>query len=269
MSKLDRPGARWLLLLVIGSSSGCGTLPNGKRWGEDAALFPGWERLGEAAASAATDPLTWVPLAGAAVFQIDDWDENLSDWATDHTPLFGSAERASDARGWTGNLSDLAYAVTALATPSGPETGDWLLSKLKGVAVGVSARTLTLVSGDALKNVAGRTRPNGSDDSFPSGHAARLGVNLTLAARNARSLATSETVGTALDTSFLALAAAGSWSRVEAGDHYPSDVLVGFALGHFLGAVINDAFLGLEVSGVGIGLVPLDGGGVVEFSICF
>jgi TctA family transporter len=28
--------------------------------------------------------------------------------------------------------------------------------------------------------------------------------------------------------------------------HYPSDVLVGYALGHFFRAFINDAFLGLE-----------------------
>jgi membrane-associated phospholipid phosphatase len=33
---------------------------------------------------------------------------------------------------------------------------------------------------------------------------------------------------------------------LEAKKHYPSDVLAGMALGHFLGAFINDAFLGLD-----------------------
>jgi len=33
----------------------------------------------------------------------------------------------------------------------------------------------------------------------------------------------------------------------DGGDkHNPSDVLAGYALGHFLSAFINDAFLGLE-----------------------
>jgi hypothetical protein len=34
-----------------------------------------------------------------------------------------------------------------------------------------------------------------------------------------------------------------AWSRVEAGKHYLSDALAGFALGHFLGAFVNDLFL--------------------------
>jgi len=31
--------------------------------------------------------------------------------------------------------------------------------------------------------------------------------------------------------------------RVEANVHDPSDVLTGYALGHFLGSFVNDAFL--------------------------
>jgi hypothetical protein len=33
---------------------------------------------------------------------------------------------------------------------------------------------------------------------------------------------------------------------MEEGRHYPSDVLVGCALGHFLSSSFNDAFLGLK-----------------------
>ena len=36
-----------------------------------------------------------------------------------------------------------------------------------------------------------------------------------------------------------------AWARVEGDRHYPSDVLAGAALGHFLSAFIHDAFLGL------------------------
>jgi membrane-associated phospholipid phosphatase len=40
-------------------------------------------------------------------------------------------------------------------------------------------------------------------------------------------------------------AAATAWARVEANKHYPSDVLAGAAIGHFLTAFIHDSFLGL------------------------
>jgi len=47
-----------------------------------------------------------------------------------------------------------------------------------------------------------------------------------------------------LDAGFISFGAGTSWARVEAGMHYPSDVLAGAALGHFIAAVVNDAFLG-------------------------
>jgi hypothetical protein len=65
--------ATWLLLVAC--VAGCSTLPNGRGWGQDATLAPGWARVGQAAVQAACDPKVWVPLAGAAVFQIDGWDQ--------------------------------------------------------------------------------------------------------------------------------------------------------------------------------------------------
>ncbi len=48
---------------------------------------------------------------------------------------------------------------------------------------------------------------------------------------------------------FLGTLTAGvSWACLEAGNHYPSDVLAGVAMGHFIGTFINDAFLGIEKS---------------------
>lgn len=39
------------------------------------------------------------------------------------------------------------------------------------------------------------------------------------------------------------LAVGTAWARVEADVHYPSDVLTGLALGHFIAAFFNEAFL--------------------------
>jgi membrane-associated phospholipid phosphatase len=51
---------------------------------------------------------------------------------------------------------------------------------------------------------------------------------------------------TGLRAGFLALSLTTGWARLEAKKHFPSDVLAGMAIGHFFGAFINDAFLGLD-----------------------
>ena len=50
----------------------------------------------------------------------------------------------------------------------------------------------------------------------------------------------------ALDAGLLTLTIGTSWARIEAGAHYPSDTLFGMALGNFIGAFINDAFMGVD-----------------------
>ena len=62
-------------LCLIGLT-GCGTLPSGERWGDGATVRPGWAAVKASAANAARDPWVWIPLVGAAAFQIDDWDRD-------------------------------------------------------------------------------------------------------------------------------------------------------------------------------------------------
>jgi hypothetical protein len=240
----------FLLAFAIGTLAGCGTLPNGRGWGQDATFSPGWKRVGEAAVGAALDPHTWVPAAGASVFLIGDWDEELSDWASEHTPLFGSQEGADNASDYLTGAAVGAYVLTALATPSGEQARGWTSAKMKGVGVGAAASILTYGATGLLKEAVGRDRPDGSDDrGFPSARTSNAAVFEALAARNLRSLALSGGSNTALRIGFTALSVGTAWSRLEARKHFPTDVLAGAALGNFLGAFINDAFLGLERSG--------------------
>jgi len=54
---------------------------------------------------------------------------------------------------------------------------------------------------------------------------------------------------------------------VEGKAHYPSDVLAGAALGHFLTAFIYDAFMNLpEDSKVDVAIAPLDGGATINLA---
>lgn len=259
-----RVRAGLLIVVCVCALTACGTLPSGRGWGEDATIRPGWERVRTSAVNAARDPWVWVPVVGAAVFQIDHWDRHTSDWARDNTPIFGSETSASD---WSDYLLEAAVAAdiaTILATPSGTDAGEWWRNKGKGALVDVAAITSTNLVTGILKPTVGRTRPNGSKNSFPSGHASSSAVLTRLSSRNLQSIKMSCGVRTTLDVSLYTVTIATSWARVEAGAHFPSDVLFGMALGNFFGSFFNDAFMGLDPSKTLVVLDPTEGGAIVQ-----
>jgi hypothetical protein len=265
----SRPMFLPALVLAALSLAGCGTLQNGRGWGQDALWPVDLERVGHAACDAFFNPRTLVPLAGAALFAIDDFDERVSDWASEHNPIFGSQNGAEDASNY---LSDILYAegiATALAAPSGDTPEVWALSKLRGGAVELGAVAATGGLTDLLKRTTGRVRPDRSDDrSFPSGHTSHAVSFATLANRNLESLDTLEDIRPALEIGNVVLASGVAWARVEARKHYPSDVLVGAALGHFVTAFIHDAFMNLPEDGrFDVAVLPLEGG--AGLSLCF
>jgi membrane-associated phospholipid phosphatase len=229
-----------LLGLIV---SGCAT--SGQRvWGADATLHPGAQRVREAAMEAARSPRVWVPLAGAALFQVNDWDRKVSNWARDKTPIFGSQQSASD---WSDTLrtaSSVAYFATVLATPGADTPHEWLLDKSQGLAVGLGAIAVTGVTTTALKKAAARTRPNGQGtESFPSGHTSHSSVVTGLARDNLRDIDMNEDMRRGLDLGLDMLTAGTAWARIEAGAHFPADTLVSIALGNFVSSFFDEAFL--------------------------
>jgi hypothetical protein len=234
------------ILAALALFQGCGTLPTGRGWGEDATIRPGWERVRASAANAARDPWVWGPLLGAAAFQIDNWDRRTADWAREHTPVFGSTKSAED---WSDDLrtaSVVAHHATTLLTPSGDDPQEWFVNKAKGALVHAAAVSGTVAITQAMKGGFDRTRPNGlARESFPSGHTSTSAVHTRLASRNLRSIELAPATRTSLDVGLYALTIGTSWARIEAGWHYPSDTLAGMALGNFIASFVNDAFLGL------------------------
>ncbi|MCP4681369.1 MAG: phosphatase PAP2 family protein [Desulfobacterales bacterium] len=228
-------------------TSGCGTLPNGRRWGQDATLTPGWKRVRQAAVKAAVSPETWIPATCAAVLQIDDMDHRISDWATDHHPVFGDQKTAKQAGNRLEQGLAAAYIISALATPGGEGTKEWLSAKAKGILVGGTAFGITALTTNFLKDTIDRHEPNRKySGCFPSGHASGASAFATLASKNVDRISMSGRKKFLLNTGFKALAVGTSWARVEANAHYPADVLAGYALGHFISSFIHDAFLDLD-----------------------
>lgn len=237
----------FLTIMTLIILQGCGTLPNGRRWGEDATLTPGWNRIKESVIKATLSPETWGPVAISMGLMIDEADERVSDWASNSNPLFGSLENAAKWSDYLAYASGAAYFITSLATPSGDNPSEWLEAKAKGLALGVAVSGITAGSTELIKDISGRPRPDESNDkSFPSDHASTAAVFTTLARRNLKLLSLSPRNKIFTDICITATAVGTGWARVEANKHNPSDVLAGYALGHFLSAFINDAFLGLD-----------------------
>ena len=252
------PVCRSTLLCGLLVLTGCSTVPE--------ANF--WQRTEGAAVHAARSPWVWAPIAGAALMQIDNWDHRVSDSAIRNTPVFGSVSHAETASDNLMLAAGAGYLASTLATPAEGTGGDWWSAKIDDGLVGLGAIAATSVVTGGLKAVTGRERPNGNGNkSFPSGHTSFAAVADTMTVRNLAVTPMNGGVRTALMIGADALTFATGWARVEAGKHYPSDVLFGMAIGNFFGAMFDEAFLA-DRSGEQLSLTvdPLRGGGEIAWN---
>lgn len=218
---------------------------SGRAWGEDAIYPVERKSIHLAARDALLDPITWLPLISAGVIAAGDWDDNISDWATEHTPLFGSKSGAR-------TYSDISRAIlqggafaTTLLTPSGEDPAKWALAKGKGALVEIAALGITTRITSDLKDVIGRERPDHRDNrSMPSGHASSAFGAMQLANRNLDYIDMSRSGRTALQAANVVLATSVAWARVEGERHFPTDVMVGAALGNFTTRFIYETLIG-------------------------
>ncbi len=266
--------ANVVLSLILGAITlfvleACGTLPNGRGWGQDAIYPFDLDRIGRAAYSSAIDPQTWIPLAAGAA--VNPFDHRISDWARVHTPIFGSQGNAESVD--TTLLPPLEYEwiATGLATPSGDSAGEWIYDKAKGMAVEWSTVIANANATLFLKKEIGRERPNESDDrSMPSSAASDAFNYATLSNGNLDNIpALPDSVRVFMQAGNIVTASTIAWARVEAGDHYPSDVLAGAALGHFVTSFICKAFMGLPEGTAQFSVSPSKQGVMVGLSMAW
>lgn len=222
---------------------GCSTPANDR--GQDESLQLGWERIGRAARNAALAPETWVPVVGAFALQIGNTDKKLQTWAAQQTPVFGSQRNADQMSDNLNLASSTLWVASALAPASGDDEGKWIVNKATVLGVQAGAGIVLGSAVGFLKDDTKRMRPNEKGTtSFPSDHASRSGLYTTMTLRNVGKLGWSDSAISNTQLGLYSLTAATSWARIEANQHYPSDVLGGIALGHFFGAFFTDAFLG-------------------------
>jgi hypothetical protein len=260
----------FVVILILFAVMGCGTLSNSRGWGQDAVCPVELKRIPYAAYHAFFDFQTLIPAVGALVFAVGHYDKKVSHWATSHHPIFGSENSANQASDYLLYTLEAETFVTALATPSGKDTKDWTNSKAKGVSVELGAELVTAGATSLLKEATDRSRPDGGGKSFPSGHSSSAFSSATLANRNLNSIEMPEELRIPMQIGNIFLATGVGWARVEAGRHYPSDVLAGAGLGHFLSAFIHDAFMGLpEHKRLGLYVSPTKHGAMIGLSFGF
>jgi membrane-associated phospholipid phosphatase len=268
-----RPFSAGLLLIpgfFLIPITDCGTLENGRGWGQDALYPVDGKRVSKALFSAATDWGTLIPAGGAIVSSFDSFDARVNSWATSHTPIFGSINSASRASDYLEGILQAEVLVTALATPSGEDPKEWVSSKAKGLSVEVGADLVTAGVTGALKSTTNRERPSGGDYSFPSGHTSNAFTNVALANRNLQYITMSDNLRFALEVSNWLLASATGWARIEADAHWLTDVFAGAAVGYFFGTFLHDGFMGLpEENPARVQVVPLRGGAMLALSFHF
>lgn len=262
-------------LAAIGAAllSACGTLPDADRWGQDVSL-PTWQRVGRAGWQAVRNPVFWAPLAAAGAVQIDNWDHRVSRWAIRQTPVFGSQTNAAN---WSTHLrsaSVLAGWSSILLAPSGPIDEDCLIGKVKGSAVEIGAAESAIEFTSGLQRVVKRGRPIGyiypSETSMPSDHTTTAAVYNGIAAQNLQLSGASPTLQTAADFSLGALTVVTGWARIEAGAHFPSDTMVGAAIGDFFANFFTSAFFAsVDPSDRRFALASLPGGAELRVEIAF
>ena len=184
-----------------------------------------------------TQPAVLLPLGLAvAAACISPWDKRLEEqWHG----LLGAHQTYSNAG------QDILVVTSVLSGALFPGDGrnTWDEIWTQGEAFGASSMTVA-----TLKILVGRPRPGSTPSmgtgkkSFPSGHSAAAFTSATLIERNSGLWAGLPAYGLAAFTAF---------ERVEAGRHYPSDVLAGAAIGVLSAGVLDSLHWG---SGPGRGI---------------
>ena len=232
--------ARIVLGALVLLASGCATWSDRPEADPNASRF---ERIRVAAVNAARDPATWIPAAGAVAFRMGDLDERVSDWAYEHTPIFGSPEDANQASTDLRAVACAAAVLMPLSIPPPVDSARAGMTKTQGLTGGLAVGLTNSAIVGFMKDETDEIRPNGNPGSFPSSHTSQAFACATSASRSLESVPMSAGMRKALRINLTAIAAATAWGRVEAHHHYPSDTLAGAALGNFLANFMFDAFL--------------------------
>ncbi len=238
-----------ITLCLLLSFTSCAFIKREGQWGKNAFKFKA-QKIGRAFVDNAKDPNVWAPLIGAAVIGFTKQDKKISDWGSKETPIYGSIATADEESNEHEEMMQKAsYATLMLTTSWDGSYGGYAFNKLKGGTAMWLANKGSLSASNNSKDFFKRERPNEKNNkSMPSGHSMRASTYHLLVRRNVAASNLNPYVGKALVITSGAYTAATMWSRVEGKMHYPSDTLVGYSMGQFVGGVIFDSIMNMDMN---------------------
>jgi len=200
-----------------------------------------------------TEPPVLVPIGlGVAAAGVSHGDQ----------PLYRRMEGTLGGRVWIGNVTMATLVAGSLALgilAPGEGRNGWDNLWEEAEVLGVTGLVTT-----SLKFIVDRTRPAGGNRSFPSGHSATAFASACLIDDNS---------GLAFGVPAYGLASLTGYSRIESGQHYPSDVLAGAAIGILTAQILDHLHggrggktPGTAGGGLRLELEPLDRGGMAGCS---
>jgi hypothetical protein len=248
------------LLLFILLLTSCSLLKRKGSWGKNALYSIKGERIINALKKNLSSPHVWVPLVGAGAISWGGYDNKITHWAYSESSVFKNAKAADN---WSDHFNNILkyemYASTIL-TPSMDEDEslkNYAFSKAKGAVVVSFASTSSRLARNRTAKVVQRKRPNKDDlKSFPSGHATEAGSRNVLISKNIDSIDMPKDLRFGIKAVNTTISIGTLWARLEGNRHYPSDVLVGYAMGTFLSGFIFDSLMNLEPSDTFV-IVPM------------
>jgi len=194
-----------------------------------------WERTKAAAYIAATDKMTWVPLASGLTLDATGYDDDITNHIMDsEDPTFDE----EDADAFRFVSVAMAY-TTAVLVPD-----DNLTLKGKRVLVELLALETSAGTVRMLNKYAKKDAPNGTyDEALGSNHALIPFAASALTRRNVDQMEIANWGKYSINTVSYLASTGSAYERIESGLHSFSDQLYSVAAGNFIALFIHDAFM--------------------------
>lgn len=198
-------------------------------------------RIPATALQTARSPYVWAPSAGAALIFASGTDRAISNWASTTNPIYGSRQRAcalSDQLRETARVTFITTSIVDLLYRFNQGNYSVSLMDVLGDCAAISlSEGITATS----KNTTDRLRPDGSNRrSFPSGHTSLTAAYTMLSHTSLDQHTMSPLPRKTLQAGLTTMTALTGWARIEGQRHYPTDVLVGAAVGNFFALFLTN-----------------------------
>jgi len=196
-------------------------------------LNSGWERTKQASYNAATDYVTWVPVAASAALYATDYDTDITDYFRDHH-WFG--EEDDEFYRGLNNYETLSTAFL-VNDPDYAQTWKRVLVEFTGLETTKQASTFL------EKNIRKKSPDGTHNGSIGSHHALDHFASSAMNRRNVEQLNIPEWGKYTLNTISYTSASASALCRVQDGGHSFADQLLSASIGNFMGLFIHDLFM--------------------------